>query len=87
MFAEGVCISAFILELSRALAGNTLSWAYVFEWPILGGYAVFMWRKLLHDDSARPLRHTSQADDDALAAFNEYLLKVHSDEQRGDTLP
>jgi hypothetical protein len=35
--------------VTRALSGNTLSWAYVFEWPIFGGYAVFMWWKLIHD--------------------------------------
>jgi hypothetical protein len=36
-------------QVNRALSGNTLSWAYVFEWPIFGGYAVFMWWKLIHD--------------------------------------
>jgi hypothetical protein len=36
-------------QVTRALSGNTLSWAYVFEWPIFGGYAVFMWWKLIHD--------------------------------------
>ena len=37
--AELICIPAFVFELDRALGGNTLSWAYVFEWPLLGGYA------------------------------------------------
>lgn len=78
VIAEAICISAFVLEISRALSGNTLSWAYVFEWPILGGYAVFMWRKLLHDDQPT----TSPFDDDAyedarLAAYNDYLARVH----------
>jgi len=26
-FAEAICVSAFTLEISRALSGNTLSWA------------------------------------------------------------
>lgn len=36
-------------QYHRAMSGNTLSWAYTFEWPIFGGYAVFMWWKLVHD--------------------------------------
>jgi hypothetical protein len=44
-------------QLERALSGNTLSWAYTIEWPFFGGYAIFMWWKLLHEDPAgRPLR-------------------------------
>ncbi len=31
------------------MSGNTLSWAYVFEWPIFAGYAVYMWWKLIHE--------------------------------------
>jgi hypothetical protein len=29
-------------QINRALNGNRLSWAYVFEWPFFGGYAVFV---------------------------------------------
>jgi len=42
------CGWAFWFELGRALRGNSLSWAYVFEWPLLGIFAVYMWWKLLH---------------------------------------
>ena len=50
-----LCAAAFWFELGRALGGNALSWAYVFEWPLLGGFAVYMWWKVLHPDSeARP---------------------------------
>ncbi|MFC0083059.1 hypothetical protein ACFFRE_13065 [Aciditerrimonas ferrireducens] len=31
-----------------ALAGNELSWAYTFEWPIFTGYAIFVWWKMVH---------------------------------------
>jgi hypothetical protein len=76
--AEVICVSAFALELSRALSGNTLSWAYVFEWPILGGYAVFMWRRLLREDPpANPLVDGDDYDDAKLAAYNDYLARVH----------
>jgi hypothetical protein len=45
-----LCAAAFWFELSRALGGNALSWAYVFEWPLLGAFAVYMWRQLLHPE-------------------------------------
>ncbi|HEX3333213.1 MAG TPA: hypothetical protein VHS57_02670 [Acidimicrobiales bacterium] len=38
-----------IWQLSRALGGNTLSWAYVFEWPLFAAYAVYMWWRILHE--------------------------------------
>jgi hypothetical protein len=43
-----LCVAAFWFELSRAEGGNELSWAYVFEWPLLGVFAVYMWWKILH---------------------------------------
>ena len=50
-----LCAVAFWFEMGRALGGNSLSWAYVFEWPLLGGFAVYMWWKVLHPDAdARP---------------------------------
>jgi hypothetical protein len=36
-------------QVHRALAGNELSWAYVFEWPFFGGYAIFMWWRFVHE--------------------------------------
>ena len=36
-------------QISRALGGNTLSWAYVFEWPLFAGYAVYMWWRFVHE--------------------------------------
>lgn len=56
-----VLLPAFALltkwQLDRALGGNTLSWAYTFEWPLFAGYAVYVWWSLVHDASgagARP---------------------------------
>ncbi len=52
-----ICLTAFAFEISRALGGNTLSWAYVFEWPIFAAFALYMWWNLLHDeDGSRPRR-------------------------------
>jgi hypothetical protein len=82
--AELICIPAFIFEVKRALDGNTLSWAYVFEWPALGLYAVYMWHKLLQDERGegpkRPV--VFDTDDPELDAWNAYLASVH---QRGQS--
>jgi hypothetical protein len=87
-----ICISAFVVEVFRALDGNTLSWAYVFEWPLLGGYAVYMWHQLLLQERgdvkpAASRRPSSPADDDALDAFNAYLAKVHENDAAADPSP
>ncbi len=47
-----ICVAAFWFELDRALAGNGLSWAYVFEWPLFAVFAVYMWWNVLHGDRA-----------------------------------
>jgi hypothetical protein len=36
-------------QVHRALGGNDLSWAYVFEWPFFAGYAVYMWWRFVHE--------------------------------------
>lgn len=42
-----VVVAAFLAlgwwQISRAAAGNTLSWAYAFEWPIFAGFVGFLW--------------------------------------------
>ncbi|MGH8989544.1 MAG: hypothetical protein ACRDXC_13285, partial [Acidimicrobiales bacterium] len=34
-----------------ALGGNDLSWVYTVEWPFFAVYAVYIWWKLIHDQS------------------------------------
>lgn len=82
LLAELICIPAFVIETTRALGGNTLSWAYVFEWPILGTYAVYMWRKLLQDGrgdraETQPTNPDESKNDPKLQAWNDYLAEVH----------
>jgi len=43
-----LCAVAFRFELVRALGGNGLSWAYVFEWPLFAIFALYMWWNVLH---------------------------------------
>ncbi|HEY4927706.1 MAG TPA: hypothetical protein VIH95_01040 [Acidimicrobiales bacterium] len=60
------CGVAFWFEIRRALGGNGLSWAYVFEWPLFAVFAVYMWWTVLHGGSAtrrrRPAKRASGVD-------------------------
>jgi hypothetical protein len=85
VLAEVICVPAFVLEIHRALGGNELSWAYVFEWPLFGGYAIYMWRQLLRQERGElaPRRPSGSApgDEAALAAWNAYLERVHQSDE------
>ena len=37
-------------QFRRAMAGNTLSWAYTFEWPIFAVFGVVFWIKTIRDE-------------------------------------
>ena len=37
-------------QLHRALAGNGLSWAYTFEWPLFSGFGVIFWARTVRDE-------------------------------------
>ncbi|MGH3733254.1 MAG: hypothetical protein ACRDVC_07770 [Acidimicrobiales bacterium] len=84
VFAEIICIPAFVIELLRAINGNELSWAYVFEWPALGCYGVYMWHKMIQEErgrlKAKGTRDTQDVDS-KLEAWNEYLASVHQPTQ------
>jgi DNA-binding transcriptional regulator of glucitol operon len=48
-------------QLRRAEAGNPLSWAYTFEWPLFAIFAVFFWIKTIRDE-AHPGDEAAPAD-------------------------
>ncbi len=54
-----VFIELGLWQVRRAESGNTLSYAYAFEWPFLAGYAVYMWWQLVQDE-LRPERVRSR---------------------------
>jgi len=94
VLAELICVPAFVVELFRALGGNELSWAYVFEWPLLGVYAVYMWHKMIVDErgdtspapepvAAVSTRSGARAlrEERRLAEWNAYLEQVHESRQ------
>jgi hypothetical protein len=37
-------------QLRRAMAGNGLSWAYTFEWPLFAGFAIVFWARTVRDE-------------------------------------
>jgi hypothetical protein len=79
-----LCIAAFWFELTRALDGNSLSWAYVFEWPLFGAFAVYMWWNLLHGGKRKKERVLTKPvvapeHQQMLEAWQEYQRKLAAD--------
>jgi hypothetical protein len=75
-----LCGAAFWFELGRAERGNSLSWAYVFEWPLLAAYAVYMWWKFLHPAGNAP--RGRRAVTPAVAPEFEGMLLAWQEHQR-----
>jgi hypothetical protein len=77
-----ICGAAFWIELRRAEGGNELSWAYVFEWPLLGLFAIYMWRKVLHPEFQlrRPKKTPSIAPEyhGMLAAWQDEVRRLEA---------
>lgn len=85
-----LCAVASWFELHRALGGNELSWAYVFEWPLLGAFAVYMWWRVLHPERRpRSSRPTAEAPEVARMreAWQEYQSTLHEAESGRRELP
>jgi hypothetical protein len=43
-------------QFRRAESGNSLSWAYTFEWPIFAGFVIVFWAKTIKDEFRPPAR-------------------------------
>jgi hypothetical protein len=52
----------------RAMAGNALSWAYTFEWPIFAGFAIVFWAKTIRDEFHPPVPKGTRVEDAGLPA-------------------
>jgi hypothetical protein len=55
-------------QLHRAESGNSLSWAYTFEWPIFAIFAVVFWLKTIRDEFGPPVNTTAGDEDIVLPA-------------------
>src|SRR5260370_153441 len=49
-------------QFRRAEAGNALSWAYTFEWPVFAVFGVGFWVKTIRDEF-RPPAHPGEAEE------------------------
>src|SRR5579864_8065498 len=58
-------------QFHRAIAGNGLSWAYTFEWPLFAVFAVVFWAKTIRDEFR--IRRGEMPDPRAVAAEAENL--------------
>ena len=54
-------------QFHRAESGNSLSWAYTFEWPIFAVFVIVFWAKTIKDEF-RPPAQAESLDDVALPA-------------------
>ena len=54
-------------QFRRAESGNSLSWAYTFEWPIFAIFVIVFWAKTIKDEF-RPPAQADGPDDVALPA-------------------
>ena len=55
-------------QFRRAMAGNSLSWAYTFEWPIFAVFGVVFWIKTVRDELHPPADSDGPADELILPA-------------------
>jgi hypothetical protein len=44
------CLLLGLWQLQRATSGNSLSWAYVLEWPLFAIFIGWMWLRAARDD-------------------------------------
>jgi len=73
-------------QLHRALSGNTLSWAYTFEWPLFAIFGVYFWVKSLRDelrseqgtDKSQQDRNGAETGAAALTA-DEYVARLKAE--------
>ena len=76
-------------QLHRAESGNSLSWAYTFEWPLFAIFAVVFWVKTIRDEVRPPAQAEPEdafalpggaagpaEDDRELAPYDAYLARL-----------
>jgi hypothetical protein len=77
-------------QLRRAEAGNALSWAYTFEWPIFAGFAVVFWAKTIRDEFHPPAGPERTYSEDAQlpagAAAARFERQIDEDEEEDQEL-
>ena len=81
-----LCAALCDWQVHRAISGNELSWAYVFEWPFFAGYGAFRWWRLVREEMgatpppvpASGSEKPGADSDEELAAYNRYLAELQA---------
>jgi len=75
-------------QLHRAESGNSLSWAYTFEWPLFAILAVVFWVKTIRDEAYPPAQakpgdaRSFSGDAEELAPADAYLALLTKEVRR-----
>lgn len=71
-------------QFQRALAGNSLSWAYTFEWPIFAIFGVVFWVKTIRDELHPARQGGGQAEEVALPADGQAAGQLSASDEPAD---
>jgi hypothetical protein len=75
-----IIVPTFLLlgrwQYHAARSGNTLSWAYTFEWPLFALYAIYVWWRLINEKSTALARLWAARDRTAAANSGMPLEEV-----------
>jgi hypothetical protein len=73
-------------QFRRATAGNSLSWAYTFEWPIFAIFGAVFWIKTVRDElrPARPAEPTKIVLPAGVGAVGEGTAAADNDADGGE---
>ena len=98
-----LCGVASWIEWRRAFGGHALAWAYCVEWPLFAVVGTYIWWRLLHAERdeadgpevvvPRPREPAADApaaaahDDPELAAWQDYLRRLHAVDPPGGPPP
>ena len=73
-------------QFRRAIGGNSLSWAYTFEWPVFAVFGAVFWVKTIRDElrPARPAERASIVLPAAVGATADDAAQPGPDDDPGD---
>lgn len=87
-----LCTSITVIEAMRATEGVWRAWIYLFEWPMIGAFAVWIWYRFKHEEGGGFVRRwrervarmeaeaEQEAQDPELAAWRTYQRRLRERE-------
>lgn len=79
----GICISATVIEVSRAGDGNWRAAVYSIEWPLIGAFAIWMWVRFKREGGS--FRGITQRWQDRVAQYEAEAANVDTTRQEAST--